>query len=504
MPEFLANGETVIKARRPSAHYPEVVAQNLRPLMGPALALAAVVLGAGAGLLATKLPLIAVLIMLGGAAIALIALSRPEFVILLMLVISSSVISPKSIPSINVGFNFTAVEMCLMLLLGLVVVRSLADRTEPGFVRTPLDLPILLFFVVSIISFFNALYNLGEPRGWLVPQWRVLFDYLVFFAVTNLIRTRRQLMTLAGGMLVMATVIAALMAAQAAVGTSVRLIPYATIGTSTAFGQEFAGVNRVLPPGKSLVFIMLFPVLILYTTSERLQTRRWLLSIPLLLFLVAIAVTFTRALWIGTTFSLIMLPFISPVSQRQKLLTLICGLVVVFSLSALFLNAYFPQRMGNFVDALSLRAGTLFAGGDRLKQDQERRLCEIESAKIKILEHPLLGVGPGGELHTKMCTERLPRFVHNSYAFILADLGLLGFLPFLWFSAAYLFRGFLSGRTLKDPVLKGWVLGLTLAYVVLLIASVAEPEFMYAHTVPVIGVMLGVNEVALRLGQSPA
>jgi O-antigen ligase len=96
------------------------------------------------------------------------------------------------------------------------------------------------------------------------------------------------------------------------------------------------------------------------------------------------------------------------------------------------------------------------------------------------------------------------RYVHNAYLFIGADLGLLGLLPFLWFSVSYLFRGFSMGRRLKDPVLKGWVLGLTLGYIALLVASMAGPEFMAWHTVPIIAVMLAANEVAIRLEESPA
>jgi O-antigen ligase len=501
MQELSVNPKTMIKARRSFAYYLEVVAQILRPLMGPALALAAVVLGASAGMLATKLSLTMVLMMLGGAAIVLFALSRPEFVILLMLVISSSIIDPQSIPTINVGFNFRAVEMCLLFLLGLVVVRALSDK-EDGFVRTPLNWPVFLFFVAATLSFFNAIYNLGTPRGLLVRLLRTLFDYLMFFAVTNLVRTRRQLMTLVHSMFVMTTIMAALMVIQGVVGPSVRVMPSARVLTAGALGQEFVGVTRVLPPGVPLVFIMLFPALILHATPEYLQTRKWLSLVPLLLLPVAIAFTFNRTWWMGTVLSLIILLFIMAAGQRKYIFIAICVIVVLLFISTCFLEVYVP-RTGNLIEALSFRAGSLFTG-DRIKQDQERRTCEVRSAIATLQDHPLLGVGPGGIIHTRMCADMLTRYVHNAYLFILADLGLLGFLPFLWFSASYLFRGFSVGRTLKDPILRSWVLGLTLGYITTLVAAIAGPEFMAWHTVPIVGVMLGVNEVAIRLGQQSA
>jgi len=52
--------------------------------------------------------------------------------------------------------------------------------------------------------------------------------------------------------------------------------------------------------------------------------------------------------------------------------------------------------------------------------------------------------------------------------------------------------------------LKGWILGLTLSFVTLAIASISGPEFMAWHTTPVVGIMLGINEVAIRLGRPPA
>lgn len=489
----------MIKVRRSFAYHLEVVAQVLRPLMGPALALAAVVLGASAGMLATKLSLTTVLMMLGGAAIVFVALSRADFVILLMLVTSSSIIDPRSIPTINVGFKFTAVEMCLMFLLGLLAVRSLSNKGENDFVRTPLDWPVFLFFAASTISYFNAMYNLGTRRGILIHQWRTLFDYLVFFAVTNHVRTRRQFITLVTSMFVMATIVAVLMIIQAAVGPSVPIIPSIRVETARVFDQEFAGVARVLPPGTRLVAVMFLPALILFATPECLPTRKWLLFIPVLLSPVAIAMTFGRTLWTGMVLSLVILLFISPASQRKRFLIVMCVLVTISSLSFFLLNSYFP-RVGDVAEALSIRASSLFTG-DRIVQDQQRRICENKSAIATFKEHPLLGVGPGGEIHTKMCTERLTRFVHNSYLFILADLGLLGFLPFLWFSVAYLIRGFFFAHKLQDPVLRGLILGFTLSYIATLIGVSAGGGLMKFQDVAVIGVMLGINEMAIRVGQ---
>ena len=228
----------------------EIAWETVRPLALPALAVVAIALGAVSGLLATKLSLAVAMLALGGLAVILSTFSRPEFVILLMLVASSSIFAQNQIPTISVGFAFSAIELCLIFLLGLVVVQALGDKKNP-FVKTPLNLPIALFFLASFVSLLNSVLNLGTDVDLLEYQWRILFNYLVFFAVTNLVRTRRQLMTLVVGMFVIATVVAVMMIVQQALGDSVVILP-GKVGTAGVFESDFAGVTRVLPPGQSL------------------------------------------------------------------------------------------------------------------------------------------------------------------------------------------------------------------------------------------------------------
>lgn len=503
---FSISPEMMIRAGRRFAHYREIAFQILRPLLGLALALAIVALGAGAGLLATQLSFKIALMVIAGLVAFFTAFSRPELIILLMLIVSSSVVNPKSIPTINIGFKFTAVEICLMFLLGLVALKAMANKNEEGFVRTPLDLPVLLFFIASTLSFFNAMYNLGTDRGYLVPQWRVLFDYLVFFAVTNLVRTRAQFRLFTRGVLVIATITAALSVVQAAVGSSVKILPKVNMGMASVFDEEFVKTFRVIAPGAPLIFIVFLPTLILYATLERMQARKKLaLATAILLMLVAIAYTFSRTWWVGLAISLALLVFFNVGHQRPHLLKKTGMLLIVLILSTWFLITYFPQ-LGDTVQALELRAGSLFTG-ERIKNDGGTlwRMRENESAIARIKEHPLLGVGPGGPLRQAWWNgDTLTRYMHNSYLFILADLGVIGFVPFLGFSIVFLLRGFYYGHRLPDPILKGWVLGLTLSYVTLAIASISGPEFMSDHTTPVVGMMLGINEVAIRLGQPSA
>jgi len=455
-------------------------------------------------MLATKTSSMLVQLAVGGILALLVAIYKPEIVILLILGMTSTIIDHDTLPRWQ---RFRAPEVLLMLLLGLVLVKILSGRREDRFVSTPLDWPIFLFFVVSTISVLNGLYNLETVDQLINTVWRALWSYLLFFAVTNLVRTRQQLMTLLGGMLVMATMVAALMIAQQVVGTSVNILPNKSVATNaTVLGQQIVGATRVEFPGAALVYIMLLPAFILHTTPGYLNTHKWISFIPVVLLPMATLFTFTRSLWIGAVVSSV----VYILAARFESLNFIwLGLVLVVAAALLIpiLNEYFP-RVDTVVEALHLRAGSLFSGDELVYDDSTQwRLKENELALAKFREHPILGIGPHG-IYRAPWSERdtrsnyhLCRYVHNDYLLLLLDTGLAGFLPFLWFSIAHLLRGLALWRTIKDPILKSLVIGFTASFIGVLVTSMAMPRLTGSYYTPLIAVMLGVNAVAIKLAQ---
>jgi O-antigen ligase len=466
----------------------------------PILIVVALVLGAIAGLLVTKLPLEAMMLGLAGLVVAFVALSRPEFVILLLLMASSSVFDLGQIPTINVGFSFTAVELCLILLLGLVVVRVLGER-EYDYVKTPLDLPIALFFLASFISLVNSVASLGTDVNQMEHQWRILFGYLTFFAVTNLVQTRRQLLTLVTGVFVIATVVAILMIAQQAVGTSVAFLP-GRVETAGVFQSSFAGVTRILPPGQSLVLAMFVPVLVLFISRERPSWIDGLLFLSATLLLIGLAFTFNRSFWAGVAVSIAAVFLRTTREQRKNLVLFLCLIMVLGAIAIPLVSAYSAET-GEIVDALYARTASLFdPNRAQSSASWQWRTRENEYAKIKIERYPFFGIGPGNDYRPKHSSEdNLTGYMHNTYLFILLDLGIVGFIPFVWFSVLFLVRAYLLWPTIRDRVFKAIVLGFASCYVAILVVGIAAPVFMTWYWTPVLGVMLGINEVIYKLDQ---
>jgi O-antigen ligase len=492
---------SLVRIKQRLGYYLALAQSELESAAVPLLALSTLVLAAAAGLLAAMLPLLpeSRVKLLAGLPILFLAFKRPHCVLLLLLILSSTFVEARNLPYL---FGFSALEWCVILLLGLVVTRALSDRGKDAFVRTPLDWPVFLFFLAGTISLISAVYTLGTVEEFRNRIWRTLLLYLVFFAVTNLVRTRRQLMTLVGGMFVVASVVAAFMVLQQAVGPGVNIIPgqYRAYA-ATALGQELKGVARVSPPGALIVFVMLLPAFVLHVTPEYLKGHKWLSYIPVVLLPPAIAFTFDRNMWLGAISGSIAFILISRLKSR-RFVSLVLVLAVGASLLVSLLNVYFP-RIDTVVEGLSARFNSLFAG-DELVYDASTqwRLRENELAVAKIKEYPVLGIGPSGEYRPSWSnTDKLTGYVHNAYLFLLVDVGIVGFLPLLWLSVAYLARGICGWHTLRDPVLRGLVLGFVLSFVALLVSNLAAPRFLEMNGALLVGVILGISEVAIRLEQ---
>lgn len=486
--------------KQPPLAFLQRVRKRLYFLIPPLLLVITVVLVAVASFGAFKISTRFVKAMLAGVVFFLLTLWGEEFVLLAPIAISTTLLDVQSLPYL---FGFSSDELVVFFLLGLVLVNYLSGKNS--FVHTPLDWPVFLFVIATIISLLNAKYNLGTVSNFRNFVSRMMVMYLVFFVVTNLIRTRRQLMRLLGGMLILASITAVLVVVQQALGGKTMILPFQEhVNNATVLGQELVGVGRISSPGSALVYVLLFPVFILYTTPEYMGSRKWLLFIPVVFFPMAIAFTFTRGLWIGTAFSAIVFIFLGR-DRRKSFVLLVLALVIMSYLLVPLLGAYFP-RVNTIVAGLAARFGSLFAD-DELVYDSSTqwRLKENELALAKVKEYPILGIGPGADYRAEWYEgDDLMHYVHNGYLWLLVDFGLVAAIMFLWFSIVYLVRAFLFGSCLHDRILGGLVIGLALSYLALLVCNISSPRLFSAKYILLVSFILGISEVAIKLDRERA
>jgi len=490
-----------------------MLSQKVRQLLRPYSFLSHVVVACGVGLLLGVVSLwfspLWTLAVLAAGGLILATLKRPELGLLGILVATSSIVFEARLPLIPIGIGSLHIpDVILLALLGLIGLRWL---TEPDFeiIRTPLDVPLLAFYGVALLSTSIAILRSSVEFNIGLRGIRVVSYYLTFFVVTNLVREERQLVLLLRGLFLLATVVAAVMIAQFLVGEAVSLLP-GRVETLSTQGTRYGGIIRILPPGISLIqvgFIATTAGLVLDKLKpvSLLRFLQWgLLGLALLL-------TFTRSYWVGAILALSLIAYLAGGRDRRRVAG--WSLAIAFLVTTILLaTAGQPESpIPRLVRAASERLATL-ASAETLQGQQSTfrwRGLEYGYALPQIASHPLLGMGLGTRY--RPWDPRLDwqgpedsgfdgrAYIHNGHVWILVKSGLLGYLCLVWLSLTFLFRGFKYWRRMPSSQTRAVVLGFTVTYLGVLVVSVTSPNLMEWFWTPVIGLMMGLNEAVLRL-----
>ena len=220
---------------------------------------------------------------------------------------------------------------------------------------------------------------------------------------------------------------------------------------------------------------------------------------------VSLVLTFRRGLWVGI--GAVLLLFAGLVNQQHRLrflkwtlVTMLWGMMILLPLldqpqsrAVKLMHASF-ERLGTLVNSNTFEANQT--------STLRWRDFEYKHALPQISSHPLLGLGFGAEYRPFVFGIDWEgfdgrRFTHNGHLWILLKSGLLGYLCFGWLSLSFLKRGFSSWRQVSNPLMRGTVLSFTLAYLAILLATITDPLVMQWQWIPVIGTMMGINEVIL-------
>ena len=443
------------------------------------------------------------------AACVYAVLKRPELALLGILIATSSIIFEDQLPLLSVGVGSLHVSDILLLgLLGLIVLRWFS---EPGFkiVRTPLDWPLLIFYGLMVLSTLIAILHssIGVEEG--RRGLRVLTYYLTFFVVTNLLRERRQLNLLVNGLFLLATIVATAMILQYFFGSSLRFLP-GRVETLVTQGTGYKDVTRIIPPGWSVVMVSGVAVFCI-SIQERLRMSAFLRYLQLGFLGFAIVITFMRAYWAALLFVILLSVFLVRGIEKQRFLG--WCMLVLFMLGTVFLyGSSEPQsQVGKLVGATYSRLATLWSTKTAQEGSLQWRYVENQYAIRSIVSHPLLGLGFGApyrpydpRLDSPGLGWDATSYIHNGHLSILVDSGLLGYLAFAGLSLTYIIRGFRYWHIVAVDSFRGVVLGFTLVYVAALMAALTIPTLTLWSWTPVIGIIMGVNEVILLRGRQAA
>ena len=425
-----------------------------------------------------------------------------------ILFLVSTIFDLYALPSIPIGIGHLIVTDVLpFLLIGIVILRSMVESSA-YLVHTPLDLPLLAFYCVAILSTVIAIADSTITFNQSLGELRVVNFYLVFFIVTNLIRSKRQLARLVTGLFVLATLVALAMIAQFALGNSVPILAGGVETLSTA-GTTSYGITRVLPPGQSIILVALISLSVLVILNRSLP--RFVGSL-FQFFVIGLAVllTFNRSFWVMIFLALLVVGVMVSMQEKVKYAQIAIVIIVigVVALAALpVFGGGHGGQIGNLVDSTVVRASTLFNPNTANEDSLQYRYIENGYAFPQIETHPLVGLGLGADYRpydSRIDFTRTPNYdkyayIHNGHLWVMLKTGLLGYFFLMWALFLFLKRGFQNWKRIPDPFMRGIALSFTVTILGVLIVTIVNPLFSVIYWTPVIAVLLGVNEVIFRL-----
>ena len=153
------------------------------------------------------------------------------------------------------------------------------------------------------------------------------------------------------------------------------------------------------------------------------------------LYLLAIFLTFSRGGLIG------LFGMLAVMGWKQKSIVIRLGIIAGLLAGLVIVGLFWSRDTGDF---RNIEADTTV----------RQRLATFRAGGLMFLHNPLLGVGPGDsmvayplyvpkEAHCG-CQDQL--IVHNSFIQVLAETGLLGFIPFVIFICASLYQAWTLDR----------------------------------------------------------
>ena len=460
------------------------------------------VVGLLLGVVALFLPPLWTVAVVAGGIFIFAMVKRPEIGLLGILVATSSIVFEDTLPLLPIGpvGSLHIPDLILIALLILVFIRWLAEK-DSKLIHTPLDLPLFAFYSVALLSTIIAINQSSVELVDARRAIRVITYYLSFFIVTNLVRRDRQILLLLKGILLLSTLVALMMLAQYFIGTSVAILP-GRVETLTTWGEAYKGITRILPPGQSIILVS-FITMTIVLVVDRLRPLDILKIFQWGLLGVGILLTFNRSFWVGVVLALFLLFYLGEWKDKYRLVK--WGLLLLLFATIVFFGVTSSTEVeaGKLISAAYIRLSTLIKPETLSEASIQARYRENEYAFPQIASQPLLGLGLGARYRpwdTRLDVNRVDArgYIHNGHLWLMLKTGLIGYLFFVWLSITFIFRGFKYWRYSSNSEYRGIVLGFTVTYLVVLIGAIVNPMLMQWFWTPVIGIMMGVNEVILR------
>jgi putative inorganic carbon (HCO3(-)) transporter len=344
------------------------------------------------------------------------------------------------------GLSISATTIALAGLYLSWFVRSQANRNSEASPSLRINLPLLLYLAITVISVAVA-----RDVSLSLFEVALLFEAcLVYFYVANNVRTRQDVLFVVSLLLIgcLLESLAMIVLRFTGMPSTIWGIP-AHVRVDTEMKEGFMRIGGTVG---SPNFAAAYLSMSLASAASLLFTRlggayKWLAMGVLGLGGVALVFTFSRGGWMALVLSVTLICLLG---WHRRGLSLKIPIAVILILGMLYLP---------FHSAISAR----LLGDDR--GSAESRIPLMKLAFRIIEDNPVLGVGANNftvvmdRYLTSDFREGWLFAVHNKYLLVLAETGIVGFLAFLAFLLDALRKGW-QCWALQDPLLSPLALGI--------------------------------------------
>lgn len=432
---------------------------------------------------------------------------RPEIGILVIISYTSTVLDEDLMPILPIGIGSLHISDLLLLWLFAVLIFRMGIVRDLQLQRTPLDIPILLFLLVSVLSTAKGVFSSSIEFHDGVRDLRYVAYYAIYFSITNLLVEEQQIKFLSRGLTTLAALTAGAMTLQFVVGDELKVLP-GRVEPLYTDGIMYDSITRVIPPGESLIYVEFIVVcvsLALADTRKETFTKLALIN----LYGLGLILTFRRMLWGTAAMSIMGIGLLIPRDSRARLARRAGILAIVLIVGVTGILVAMPESsLSKTMSATLNRASTIFDSreyrrGDQDKVSLEERAIELSYALPQVMPPSFIGIGLGAPYRPCLSIDRedecdVPKYIHNGHVGILLKLGIIGYMAFLWLSQKAITRGLKYWRHVGEGEAQIRVLGFTVVYISLIVASMLEPYFILWNWTPVLAAMLGYNETLMR------
>ncbi|MCX5885187.1 MAG: O-antigen ligase family protein [Proteobacteria bacterium] len=329
-------------------------------------------------------------------------LLRPIYGLFVIIFFIAGFLDPGMLPLIPF-FRLGSVHITDAILGGLfffIIVRKLYYRFfyrhHYPIIRTPIDIPLILFFIACVIALINGIAIQKADFNVAFRTFRYTSYYLLFFLITNLIRNKRDLTLFIRGVFFIALITSIVTILQSILGTSLPIPFIGRVETLVTARISYEGVTRSISSGLFLIYLS-FISLGCIVVTRRLEGKTILWGISVIIFGLGLLFTFYRVIWITSSLALLLFIFLAPIQHKGRFisyfLVAICMVIVIFlfSLSS-------SGKLNKILNATQERITSIFKVRGLKGKEADTlsgRTKEIEYALLKIKDHPILGIGLG-------------------------------------------------------------------------------------------------------------